>query len=262
MEETIKVSELLAVSIHLAEAGGTKIVDIRKMADSEIGQLAKGLTKEGKSEYVTLGDQKSHEIITSGLKATWQKLRYRSEETDHEIVKIPPPSRFDKEVQGLARRDEAVAISELTVWIDPLDATQEYTEGATDPDLLKYVTVMLCIAVRGEPIAGVIHEPFTKDPITGKTGVTKWAWVGHGVSRSLQRDISTQSKDGNTVRVIASRSHPGDVFRVAESSFKNYKEVEKLTAAGAGYKALQVLVLLVNKELKLMIEHVKVLSSQ
>ena len=241
MEETIKVSELLAVSIHLAEAGGAKIVDIRKMADSEIGQLAKGLTKEGKSEYVTLGDQKSHEIITSGLKATWQNLRYRSEENDHEIVKIPPPSRFDKEVQGLARRDEAVAISELTVWIDPLDATQEYTEGATDPDLLKYVTVMLCIAVRGEPIAGVIHEPFTKDPITGKTGVTKWAWVGHGVSRSLQRDISTQSKDGNTVRVIASRSHPGDVFRVAESSFKNYKEVEKLTAAGAGYKALQVL---------------------
>ena len=70
--------------------------------------------------------------------------------------------------------------------------------------------------------------------------MTKWGWVGHGVSRSLQRDISSESKDGETVWVIASRSHPGDVFSVAESSLQGFKKVEKLVAAGAGYKALQV----------------------
>ena len=60
-------------------------------------------------------------------------------------------------------------------------------------------------------------------------GVTKWGWVGHGVSYSLQRDISLASiyKYGETVRVIASRSHPGDVFSVTETSLKGYKKVQK-----------------------------------
>ena len=240
VEETVKISELLSASIHLAEAGGAMVVQVRKMDDSEIGQLAKGLTKEGKNEYVTLGDQKSHEIITSGLKAAWPRLNYKSEETDREVIKGSAPSKVNVEVLGLANRDEAVPLDKVTVWIDPLDATQEYTEGATDAELLKYVTVMVCIAVEGEPIAGVIHQPYMTDLKSGQTGVTKWAWVNHGMSRSLQRDISSKSKDGSTVRVIASRSHPGDVFSVAESSFKDYKSVEKIIAAGAGYKALQV----------------------
>lgn len=240
VEETVKISELLAASINLAEAGGAMVVKIRRMDDSEIGQLTKGLTKEGKNEYVTLGDQKSHEIITSGLKAAWPQLNYKSEETDREVVKGAPPGTVNLEVRSLANRDEAIPLDKVTVWIDPLDATQEYTEGATDAELLQYVTVMLCIAVEGEPIAGVIHQPYLTDVKTGKTGVTKWAWVGHGMSRTLRQDISSRSKDGSAVRVIASRSHPGDVFSVAESSFKDYKDVEKIIAAGAGYKALQV----------------------
>lgn len=44
-------------------------------------------------------------------------------------------------------------------------------------NLLDYVTTMVCIAVKGEPVLGVIHKPFEKK--------TYWAWVGQGMAEEL-----------------------------------------------------------------------------
>lgn len=59
-------------------------------------------------------------------------------------------------------RDEFIPLSDVDVWIDPLDATKEYTEGGEQPELLKYVMVMVCITISGQPIAGVLHQPFAE----------------------------------------------------------------------------------------------------
>ena len=129
------------------------------------------------------------------------------------------------------------------MWIDPLDATQEYKEGKEDESLLKYVTVMVCIAIKGKPIAGIIHQPYNdKGKSEEGGGVTKWAWVDHASSLSLTQAVEPHgSKKDDNLRVVVSRSHPGDVVSVAESAFKESGQtVTPVKAAGAGYKVLQV----------------------
>ena len=121
---------------------------------------------------------------------------------------------------------------EITVWIDPLDATQEYTEGKNDPSLLHYVTVMVCIAIRGVPIAGIINQPFV--------GVTKWGWVDHGVSSSLKANIDKTSSTGtDKIKITYSRSHAGQVADTANTAFGK-ENIQHVPAAGSGYKTLQV----------------------
>ena len=47
--------------------------------------------------------------------------------------------------------------SDVTIWVDPLDGTREFVEG---PEFWSGVTVLIGIAVKGVPVAGVIHQPF------------------------------------------------------------------------------------------------------
>ena len=117
------------------------------------------------------------------------------------------------------------------MWVDPLDATQEYTEGGEDKSLLKFVTVMVCIAVNGKPVAGVIYEPFTD--------IMNWGWVEHGVSQSLQEDHSMEHSKKDLF-ITYSRSHAGEVLAVAENAFGEKYTLNQMVAAGSGYKVLQV----------------------
>jgi 3'(2'), 5'-bisphosphate nucleotidase len=55
------------------------------------------------------------------------------------------------------RRFAACAESDVTVWVDPLDGTKEFVEG---PEHWNGVSVLIGIAVRGVPVAGIIHQPF------------------------------------------------------------------------------------------------------
>ena len=90
---------------------------------------------------------------------------------------------------------------------------------------------MICVAINGKPVAGVIYEPFSS--------VTNWGWVEHGVSKSIKesRGMERSKKD---LFVTYSRSHAGEVSSVANAAFGEKYDLKELVAAGSGYKVLQV----------------------
>ncbi|KAL2098345.1 hypothetical protein ACEWY4_007552 [Coilia grayii] len=169
-QRKVDLRDLLALSIEAAVAGGLEVKRIRE--DSVLEERSKGKTKEGASEKLTLGDLSSHRKMYYLFKNTYPFLQVNSEEHDEVEKHNALWSRnIPSDVQQKVRASE-VAADKITVWIDPLDATQEYTEN-----LRKYVTTMVCVAVDGKPVIGVIHKPFTKYTevsILWKTQYVEW----------------------------------------------------------------------------------------
>merc|ERR1719422_1267553 len=119
-------------------------------------------------------------------------------------------------------------INTLTVWVDPLDGTAEYTQG-----LLDHVTVLIGIAVGSEAVAGVIHQPYWNyqstdpNPVLGRTF---YGLVGGGVF-GLQPSSPPQGR-----RIVTTtRSHSTGLV---QDCLEILAPDEILKVGGAGHKVM------------------------
>ena len=79
---------------------------------------------------MTDGDMLSHKAMYNTMKKAFPNMNVVSEEhdtDDFDLSKIEMPSLSNSELDSIAG-DETVNIEDVTVWIDPLDATQERME--------------------------------------------------------------------------------------------------------------------------------------
>lgn len=247
----IKLSDLLAHCIVALRVAGKEVVDLSLANNKRLHDVgSKGKTKEGADDIVTGADIKSHQIIINTIKDSYRRLNIVSEEDSTHIFDqksafedILPieRTRFAQLLRGELREIEnqhvdqgsLIAQHETLVWIDPLDATKEYSENLTD-----YVTLMACIVYKSTPIAGVIFKPFTNQ--------TYWSLLDmpskeYHHSRDINAALSEAKsrQNSSTIRIIVSRSHAGQVESVVKSA---YGERVKITpAGGSGYKTVELL---------------------
>ncbi|XP_041848687.1 inositol monophosphatase 3 [Melanotaenia boesemani] len=215
----VDLRDLLAVSVEAAVLGGKEVKQVRK--ENSLKEKSKGKTREGASELLTMGDLQSHRKMFNLLKNTFPDITINSEEHDNKLDAVAWSRDIPADILEKIGRGKEVPAESITVWIDPLDATQEYTEN-----LVKYVTTMVCVAVDGKPIIGVIHQPFT--------GFTAWAFVGQGSNVRPRSSYSVSPP-----KVVVSRSHSGKVKNFILDAFGNGTTV--IEAGGAGYKVLSLL---------------------
>ncbi|CAD7090205.1 unnamed protein product [Hermetia illucens] len=220
----VNLRKLLIGAIQAAQKGGVEIVEVSK--SMLLNKKSKGKTKEGADDPVTDADARSHCVMKNGLHRIFPRLEIISEEDKGTGCGDTAHFNLDPTVlhENAVIPDEVVETSDVTVWIDPLDATQEYTEK-----LYQYVTTMVCVAIRGKPVIGVVHNPFTMK--------TTWAWHGKALSEDLSKVKKEETLTKNPI-IIVSRSHSGLVQNISKQVFGDNAQVIK--AAGAGYKVLQV----------------------
>ncbi|XP_063599866.1 inositol monophosphatase 3-like isoform X2 [Penaeus indicus] len=223
----VSLKKLLAAAIDAADRGGKIVYQIRE--EATLHEQSKGKTKEGANDPVTDGDLKSHMAMFYSIKNAFPGVEVISEEHSSSDVNqqaVAPAATSNEEVNSVIADDLTVPVEDVRVWIDPLDATQEYTEN-----LRQYVTTMVCVAVKGLATIGVINKPFSN--------FIAWGWAGHGISPKLHISQDQTGPKDDIAHIIVSRSHTGDVEVVAKSAFGDKTNITQ--AGGAGYKTLAVI---------------------
>ncbi|CAI2298911.1 unnamed protein product [Caenorhabditis sp. 36 PRJEB53466] len=229
-EIDVDLKDVISYAVLAVEMGGHAVVKVNE--EKSLNAAAKGLTDEGKEELLTRADLISNHLILDILQR-FPRLQIVSEEKASEMSEREvEPYRSDNYAVWSGVKDildtipsRRLQLSDVRVFVDPLDATQEFTEGLTE-----YVTVMACIVVDAEPVFGVIYRPFFNETIFGLQGF--------GVVTSEGRHISPVETDKTVSKVVVSRSHAGKVKEVIEKVYGQKMEIE--AAGGSGYKTLRL----------------------
>jgi len=187
--------------------------------------------KTGINDLQTQADRSAQNCIVASLAAQFPELKVVGEEGEQDLSGVPDEwivKSQDKDALEMAcpQRLSSVSLSQLTVWVDPLDGTKEYTQG-----LLDHVTVLVGIAVGTEAVAGVIHQPYWNYKTEGAPlGRTFYGIVGSGV-----RGINPVPPPQGQRIVTTTRSHGTGL--VADS-LEILKPDSVLKVGGAGHKVL------------------------
>ncbi|GAU98887.1 hypothetical protein RvY_09970 [Ramazzottius varieornatus] len=135
------------------------------------------------------------------------------------------------------------------VWVDPLDATSEYINAgsatARPPSHGVFLSGIHCVTIligvfdlkTGEPVAGVINQPFYHMDEHTKKWQSRCVWgiSYHGVNVNSQIRCERPLGTGKAPVVILSPSETNELKEALDERFTT------IYAAGAGYKFLSLL---------------------
>eukprot|EP00035_Acanthoeca_spectabilis_P004492 m.104072 g.104072 ORF g.104072 m.104072 type:complete len:327 (+) comp12600_c0_seq2:180-1160(+) len=241
----LRMPELVSACIDLSVVASAAI---RKLVAT--GGATLTVDKSGGKEFdpQTVADLTSQHIIVDSLRAHWPDLQIIGEEgvlePDTTLVHHPNFGLLESFLAAPRRAgwesawDGDLNAKNVTVFVDPLDGTREFTEG-----IHSAVTVLIGIAYNGQPVAGVIQQPWYSTDAQRCV----WGCMGIGVHMQTHTDSKVPSVwtecaapkvDPGRNIVGTSRSHGRAEIDLA---VKNSVPTDVIRSGGAGNKVLQLL---------------------
>lgn len=180
------LASLSLVIVELAQAAGTKIMQIYDTADFNVDH------KQDNSP-LTVADLVSHQTIVTALQELTPQYPILSEES--------------------AKLDFAERSQWQTYWlVDPLDGTKEFIKRNGE------FSVLIALIHQHEPVLGVVHAPALQK--------TWYASLGNGayleVAQAEPEPLSTR-EPSDLVTIVGSRSHAGASLDEFVQQFENYE---------------------------------------
>lgn len=220
--------QVLASSVAIADRAGQIVRDV--MAGGKLGIVE----KTGKNDLQTEADRSAQNCILASLAKQFPSLKVVGEEGELDCSQIPADWVVEARSEAVFDLECPAAyvdipLEEMTVWVDPLDGTAEYTQG-----LLDHVTVLIGIAVGQTAVAGVIHQPYWNYKNKGSTlGRTFYGLVGAGVAGITAHPLPS----GQRI-ITTTRSHGTGLI---QDTLDLLEPTEVLRVGGAGHKVLLLL---------------------
>eukprot|EP01104_Vermistella_antarctica_P006423 TRINITY_DN17125_c0_g1_i1.p1 TRINITY_DN17125_c0_g1~~TRINITY_DN17125_c0_g1_i1.p1 ORF type:complete len:316 (-),score=95.96 TRINITY_DN17125_c0_g1_i1:51-998(-) len=223
-DATLDVVEVLSVCIDAAERAGEIIRQVWKSGDLQIKD-------KGGDDPMTQADIKAQQLIIGMLTKIWPDIHLVGEEECESPVTDDTPDGnraliAEKLPAPVPESLRKVPFNDVCVFIDPLDATKEFTLGNVEA-----VVTLIGVAVAGKAVAGVMYQPFVDN------GITMWGIEGVGCVGVPIVSPTTAGVEGKLV-LATTRSHSNSI--VVES-LEVIKPDEILRKGGSGFKALLVL---------------------
>ena len=199
-------------NLKIEDKGGLK--NYQTEADTKIEQLLRGNIEKHFPDITIIGEE--GEVGKIELEEDW---------IDYQSSLVNFQKEFGENLKNVPS-DSEISAKDLVIWLDPLDGTAEFIDG-----LLSHVTTLIGIAHKGKPIAGIINQPFFKNP-DGSMGRSIWGIVGVGAFGFRRQD----QKSGRIL--TTSRSH---VTPMVQECLDAISPTEILKMGGAGNKVLQLI---------------------
>ncbi|XP_035223300.1 inositol polyphosphate 1-phosphatase-like isoform X2 [Stegodyphus dumicola] len=132
----------------------------------------------------------------------------------------------------------------IGIWIDPIDSTAEYIQAKSDEtedhNIQTYGLRCVCVLIgvyciqTGNPIIGVINQPFYKKEEASSEWENKFFW-GINYNTETASSITWNEEDKERTKIIVISSSESDELQDVMRT-----KYTVIHAAGAGYKALLV----------------------
>jgi len=171
--KTVDLQALISVCIDKAGEAGAEIMAVHAALDDPEDPVDLGLQYKDEDYPVTTADLRAQAIIVNGLSKAFKGIHIIAEE-DTEVVAEQEVTGATVDLTALRKEVEEYPIpshlqelerDEVSVWVDPLNGTQSFADRQLDE-----VSVLIGIAYKGTPVAGILHLPQERRTVWGVAG--------------------------------------------------------------------------------------------